>query len=105
VNEIAVHVKTLSGKAGEQATEIRTSSGKVDTYAMFWKVFWALVLVAASVGATLLVRKAFPDDPPSITSAPNRRNELPVRCIYTIGGPPEWPINGLKGGPNKYTRC
>jgi dCTP deaminase len=64
VNEIAVNVKALSTKVGDQDKELREVATKIGRYGVFWTVLWAIILIALTVSATLLVRKAFPDAPP-----------------------------------------
>ena len=60
VNEIAVSVKSLANKAGDQDKQLRTIETEVGRYGIFWKIFWGSVLVAAGAALTLLIRKAFP---------------------------------------------
>lgn len=61
VNEIAVNVKALSTKVGEQDKDLRDVATKMGKYGVFWTILWAVILIAITVTATLLVRKAFPD--------------------------------------------
>jgi deoxycytidine triphosphate deaminase len=64
VNEIAVNVKALSSKVGEQDKELRDVGTRVGRYRVFWTILWAIILIGVSVTVTLLVRKALPDGQP-----------------------------------------
>lgn len=47
VTEIALNVKTLTSKVGDQDKELREVGGKVGRYGLMWTVVWALLLLVA----------------------------------------------------------
>lgn len=49
VNEIAVNVKSLSSKVGEQDRELRGVSTKLDSYGLLVKIAWAIALIIIGI--------------------------------------------------------